>query len=375
MTRDKRKWLIAVYLWIAMVIIIIGAMVIRSCGAAEFFSDNFDGGEFNPGWAGISKAAVMASDNPLGGTGFSARGVYNNVEDANYLTINPDREDYYLRYYIFYAQGMRYWSCKIMRMGYWSETESYYVNVGWATYDAINEDGLCFSIRSTDAPNRDFFFNFSHERNKAAGQWLCFEFHIKLNTPGQLDGMLEAWINGEQAFTKDNLNIQGNISAKPGYHWIFGNYSNGVTGTAIPGAPWYVWIDNVMYSTDYIGPIPIGVTPTSTESATRSPTATAIPSPTPTPTQSVPKRDIRKFPINSDKWEGFYRIAFALYWQGWQFEFPPTVIGDNVVFWLIRYPKQIPPNIVALSAAVQVIEEMGFHPDPSSAEILAGFSK
>jgi hypothetical protein len=37
------------------------------------------------------------------------------------------------------------------------------------------------------------------------GQWYCVEGHIDLNTPGQHDGLLEGWVDGAVAFTKDDI--------------------------------------------------------------------------------------------------------------------------------------------------------------------------
>jgi hypothetical protein len=250
---------------------LVAAILIAESPSAEIiFSDDFDSGRPSWGWSGVSASVVIASDNPHGGEGFSARGVYRNVEDTNCLTVSPAREDYYLRYYIYYGRGMEYWRCKIMRLGYWSETESYYVNVGWTCFDGVNDDGIHFTSRSTEYEGpRNYFFNFPHVRNHADAQWLCFEFHIKLNTPGLSDGMLEAWINGAPAFSRGGLNIRGRIDDKPEYHWIFGNYSNGLPGTPIPGAPYYVWIDDVVYATERVYPLedaghppPLDPTPT-----------------------------------------------------------------------------------------------------------------
>ena len=78
------------------------------------------------------------------------------------------------------------------------------------------------------------------------------EFHVKVNAPGRSDGMLEAWIDGVRAFSQGGLNIRGAITEEPQYHWVFGNYSNGLTGTPIAGAPWYVWIDDVVYATERV---------------------------------------------------------------------------------------------------------------------------
>jgi len=254
-------------------------LLTRRCDAEVFFSDNFDSGTFAQG--SNYKDVILDPAHGHGGTGYAMRGEYNFIEDQPQFNVDPGRDEYYVRYYIFYAAGMRYWSCKIMRMGYWSATEAYSVNVGWSCLDGINDTGMMFNIRGTTSDTyADLFWKCTDDLNSWADQWLCFECHIRLNTPGEKDGQLEFWLNDKMMFTRRDLNIRGNIDKKPYYHWIFGNYSNGIEGTPIPGAPHYVWIDDVVYSTDYIGMLPVSTTPT--ESATRSPTVTASPSPTPT---------------------------------------------------------------------------------------------
>lgn len=330
-------------------VLVLSLLVSRLCMADVFFAETFEG-PLNPGWTGWGYVEVV-DDNVHSGTK-AAMATYNNIEDACYLTINPSRNDYYVRYYIYYALGMRYWSCKVMRAGYWDDQKSYYVNVGWNT-DGVNETGMDFSIRGTSGIDKDFHFNWDHPQNSCSGRWLCLEFHIKLNTPGQSDGMLEAWIDGVPAFSQGSLNIRGTIAENPHYHWIFGNYSNGVQGTPIPGAPWYVWIDDVVYSPEKVGPLGWSQTPMLSASVTptpltAAPTATqsaVVPtaSPTPTPMQPPPRRQIKRYPINDPGWAWFYVIGFNQYFypRGWRLDGRPQVIGTEMVFWMVQTPASL----------------------------------
>ncbi|HTT28254.1 MAG TPA: Ig-like domain-containing protein [Solirubrobacteraceae bacterium] len=45
------------------------------------------------------------------------------------------------------------------------------------------------------------------------GQWYCLEYHVKLNTPGQSDGMFEVWINGASEISRTGLNWRGTYEA------------------------------------------------------------------------------------------------------------------------------------------------------------------
>ena len=50
------------------------------------------------------------------------------------------------------------------------------------------------------------------------GQWYCVEGRIKLNTPGAHDGVLQGWVDGQQAFTKTDIAFrrsnEGNMHVK-----------------------------------------------------------------------------------------------------------------------------------------------------------------
>jgi len=78
--------------------------------------------------------------------------------------------------------------------------------------------------------------------------WHCIEVHVKLNTPGNSDGVFEYWIDGELEARKDNLNWIGTWQ-KYGINMVmFGNYWNG-------GAPktQQSYLDNIVISTSPIG--------------------------------------------------------------------------------------------------------------------------
>lgn len=40
------------------------------------------------------------------------------------------------------------------------------------------------------------------------GQWYCVEGRIKLNTPGQSDGVLQGWVDGQQAYSRSNFKFR-----------------------------------------------------------------------------------------------------------------------------------------------------------------------
>lgn len=81
-----------------------------------------------------------------------------------------------------------------------------------------------------------------------AGTWLCIEVHMKLNTPGEKDGVFEFWVDGEQEAIKDDLNWRGSYS-RYGINAIFlENYATG----GMPVAQTRYW-DNFVVSRQRIG--------------------------------------------------------------------------------------------------------------------------
>jgi hypothetical protein len=86
--------------------------------------------------------------------------------------------------------------------------------------------------------------------------WHCVEFRIKLNTPATADGIVQAWVDGVQVYSKtdvkwSNANLN-NITYFSRTGIGIGNVSN---------EPWDMteWtaiaFDDVVVSTEYIGPI------------------------------------------------------------------------------------------------------------------------
>jgi len=101
-------------------------------------------------------------------------------------------------------------------------------------------------------------------------KWYCYELMVKANTPGNNDGEVKYWIDGNVVGDFPNLNIRS-ISAlkidtaQIGLHALHSERVN------------KKWYDNVVVATQYIGPM-VGASP--------------IPSPTPTPAPTAHLQNI-----------------------------------------------------------------------------------
>jgi len=81
------------------------------------------------------------------------------------------------------------------------------------------------------------------------GEWVAMEMRVKLNTPGQNDGRVTYWLNGDVVLDTDGLNLRGaytgttiNVAMLEGY-WNGGAPRDGLKR----------WFDNVVIATEPIG--------------------------------------------------------------------------------------------------------------------------
>ena len=82
-------------------------------------------------------------------------------------------------------------------------------------------------------------------------RWYCIEQHVKLNTPGEKDGILRAWVDGRPAFEKTDIRFRHVDRLKIEQIWM--NVYHG--GTAASPYDQHLFVDNVVIATKYIGPM------------------------------------------------------------------------------------------------------------------------
>jgi len=80
------------------------------------------------------------------------------------------------------------------------------------------------------------------------GRWYCYEFMLKANTPGERDGRITAWVDGEVILDFGNMRFRDTDELKIDLvGFSFGCASNPVATKA--------WFDNIVIAKSYIGPI------------------------------------------------------------------------------------------------------------------------
>lgn len=82
-------------------------------------------------------------------------------------------------------------------------------------------------------------------------QWYCIEQYVKLNTPGQRDGIVRAWVNGRPAFERTNVLMRDIAALKIENIWI--DVWHGGTTPAMQNLDLY--IDNIVIARKYVGPM------------------------------------------------------------------------------------------------------------------------
>ena len=80
------------------------------------------------------------------------------------------------------------------------------------------------------------------------GEWHCYEFMVKANTPGLRDGRLAAWLDGNLIADFPNLRLRDLNTLKMNKFGISMHCYNNPVET-------HKWVDNVVVATSYIGPL------------------------------------------------------------------------------------------------------------------------
>jgi hypothetical protein len=80
-------------------------------------------------------------------------------------------------------------------------------------------------------------------------RWYCYEYMVKANTPGQRDGRITIWLDGELAADFPNLRLRDIESLKIDRFQLSFHIGSNTAGETKK------WYDNVVAATSYIGPI------------------------------------------------------------------------------------------------------------------------
>ncbi|MBK7811400.1 MAG: T9SS type A sorting domain-containing protein [Saprospiraceae bacterium] len=128
--------------------------------------------------------------------------------------------------------------------------------LGMDPASGINAQGTLVSTKYNDFANLRWL-GFKHGNipmfsSERAAEWHCVEGHIKLNTPGNNNGLMEFWINDTLQAGSYQMNWHGNWNSNPNNYGInaifFENYWN--AGSPVQQERYF---DNLVIATQRIG--------------------------------------------------------------------------------------------------------------------------
>ncbi|HPV29902.1 MAG TPA: hypothetical protein PLT30_10550 [Deltaproteobacteria bacterium] len=276
--------------------------------AAVIFQDNFDnapsdaraGGVVPTGWDSwyVQGGAVSATFDSVthyageisspgrGGTGKSLKiwrhstwPTYNSYHGA-LAYVFPTSSSYreiYLRYYMKLPSGMninrfdnyvKLWRLNLSGGG------ELYLNIGTDTGTGTLQNSGFLHLLNASTFVQKLLTAGNVPWDSA---YHCYEFHIKLNSTGNSDGVLEFWLDGVRKYSNTSFNFNASTSDRFVYlqHFSVGNRDDQSTSWQ---NSWQAFeFDDFVLSTTYVGP----------DGAAPAPAPSPMPTPDPTPTGTL----------------------------------------------------------------------------------------
>jgi hypothetical protein len=188
---------------------------------------------------------------------------YEKNEEAGGTNVGIDAEAVNVRSYYYFDQGFDFGQgMKIGRVSSFNSSKG------------LNDIDIILEIRSAQGGNQcgvtnsqdvGLFFNgapkgsdwgsVAADFNFQRGRWYAIEYQVVLNTPGQSNGTVTLWIDGQKVATRTGLRIRGSLSSRMNTVKIGGWYSNSAHGNscANPAQPSVLRMDDIVISKSYIG--------------------------------------------------------------------------------------------------------------------------
>jgi hypothetical protein len=131
-------------------------------------------------------------------------------------------------------------------------TYCYHMNQGSGFGDHLYSDGQKVPSSSAWSPSGNF--TSIPVRQPPLNQWFCVEMRGQANTPGQADGRVTVWLNGAIISDIGDLRFRTTSALK----WDLIQIGVGQADLAAIPEPQFVWFDNLVVATSYIGPVNSG---------------------------------------------------------------------------------------------------------------------
>lgn len=205
-------------LFAGIAVLLMGLVSASHAQAAIFYDDDFESTLASKGWDTGScnpsdpNPAVNFPDgcnpkrtNTSPHTGsFSLQGTYTGLDSGAWIdhTFQPVTEVYHRFYY--QTRNFAYNSPGTKNFA--TSDGMHYPNFWINHYEASRQFSVYMQLGFDNqapctGPNQDCIYTTNMNASSASipdNQWFCVEDHVKFNTPGQANGVIEMWINGIQ---------------------------------------------------------------------------------------------------------------------------------------------------------------------------------
>jgi hypothetical protein len=109
----------------------------------------------------------------------------------------------------------------------------------------------CYHADMKDSYGTNWVWNKDYRGYLETNRWYAIEQYCRLNTPGEKNGVLRAWVDGQLAFEKTDVRFRLTDELRIEQVWM-----NVYHGGTIPSPhDQHVFIDNVVIANNYIGPM------------------------------------------------------------------------------------------------------------------------
>lgn len=263
---------------------------VTTLNAAEYFSDGFENTSTDSSpnykdpasgaqWTGSAWTEVVDSTlsnvTPHSGSKMLRFRWEENANSEQRFDLGSQQTgDVYIRYYVYYPDGTELGenkyehrdgpssdNNKLMRL--WGEDYDDNIKVGARSWPAdeyveriqFTANVSAWKVNGCSGSQGEAYINEEsihswYRGDSTLGRWMCFEFHYKRDT-GNSDGVFEFWVDGDKKIGVTNFSIIG-APCDPGYFkegYLMGWANSGFDN------PTNVYIDDVVFSDSYIGPI------------------------------------------------------------------------------------------------------------------------
>lgn len=241
--------------------------------AGVIFQDNFD--EYTNTITGWSQVASSVTLDKTGGIKKSQCARVNYTGEGtgpywfSYNISSHHLSDIYVRFY--FKVDNPSGGCKFLKLfGHKDSTNGAYANTTFMIdytkgelYDISYGDGSTLAndcqdvitYKGTSTDSNISILKYTDTFDPRDGKWHSFEAHIKYNDNGQRNGVYQVWIDGKLWLYATNIKNRNDLDPKYFNSVDLANYCSRYFEHS-----WNLWYDDVVISTDPIGPfVPSGL--------------------------------------------------------------------------------------------------------------------